>query len=194
MSRIAIDCDGVLADFNGAALKIARRLFPGKYPADFVPQEWDWWGNDASAVWAEIDKTTNWWLTLGAYQQEVHDFVKFLMQSKTSHEVWIVTARHNIPGSLSVAKQTELWWKTVCDGSNHASYVGVIDVLASNQKAELYRDIEIAYSVDDKGETVEECDTVGGHKAFLLNRPWNQHVKVRNRIDNLAQMFDTIKE
>lgn len=189
MARIAIDCDGVLADFNNAALKVARKLYPEKFSADFKFDTWDWFHPHEAEVWAAIDAIDNFWYTLDAYREQINELAQFLAEA-LNHTVWIVTARKQVKG-LTVAKQTEMWWKSL--GIDTNNYVGVIPVPHPSTKAKLYKELEIQYSIDDNGPTVESCDKLQNHKAFLLNRPWNQGAKVLNRVDNIARMCDIIE-
>lgn len=73
------------------------------------------------------------------------------------------------------------------------NYLGIIPVDDSTLKAEVYKAAQIEYSVDDKSETVEQCDKLPNHTAFLLDREWNQDAVVKHRVKSLSEYFEHIK-
>jgi hypothetical protein len=141
-------------------------------------------------VWQVIRQTHNFWLSLEAYRDNIHSLVAFFNYNR-NEDVWIVTSRTPTAG-LTIANQTRVWLDRCGVNPTTSNYLGVIPVDDWNDKKHIYAAAGIEFSVDDKKETVEDCDTLKGHHAFLLDRPWNQDAKVKNRIKSLAAFFDAV--
>lgn len=193
MSKIAIDCDGVLADFATAFVEKLHKLYPA-HP--FTVAQWNSWNYGdkvskeiASEVWREIRATGNFWLMLQAYSANVGALAHFFI-NHYSHDVWIVTSREPTAG-YTVAKQTDCWLKA-CGLNPIHNYLGIVPVANSDDKAGIYRAADIAFSIDDKPETVEQCDHLEGHRAFLLDRPWNQDAKVKRRVGSVEEFLKEV--
>lgn len=194
MAKISVDADGVICDFGRAFNEEANRIWPGKVPPGYVNTHWDDLGgltnDEQSQVWERIKASPNWWMGLQAYSENVAALEQFL-EAHSGHDVYIVTSRTPTLG-MSVAYQTEQWLHA-CGVRPHANYLGVIATDYPSEKARLYKATGMAYSVDDKGDTVAACDKRKGHSAFLLNRPWNQEAKVRRRVNGLAEFFKAVE-
>ncbi len=198
MAKIAIDCDGVLANFTESYVEFANKLYPGRVPPDFVPTDWEMNGKFTKAedakIWAKIINTENFWLGLSAYYENVGALAHFLIE-QTNHDIYIVTSRAVTEG-MTVAKQTE-WWLRSCGIAPVHNYLGVLPVDSSNDKWRLYMAGGFDYSIDDKAETVEQCDMIhprlSNHKAYLLDQPWNQHANVKRRVKTLDAFLKEIK-
>lgn len=194
MAKVAIDCDGVLANFQVAFFKEANRIWPGRVDLDYEPSGWNDLGGlsgaEISRVWRNIVATPNWWLYAPALRENMAEFQVFL-RTQRYHDVYIVTSRTPTKG-MSVAKQTAIWLDQ-CDVEPNLNYLGVIVADNPPDKRRIYEAAGFGYSVDDKGTTVEECDTLEGHQAFLLDAPWNQEAKVKRRIKSLSEFFSAIK-
>lgn len=192
--KIAIDCDGVLANFTDAYAAAANKLYPGTFEEGFIPSNWNMddrlTKEQDDKVWAAIKATPNFWLGLNAYSDNVGSLARWLATQK-GREVYIVTSRVETEG-YSVAKQTQLWLRA-CGVSELHNYVGVLPVTDSNKKAGVYRSADFGYSIDDKAETVEQCDAMkADHKAYLLDRQWNQHANVQRRVKSLDAFLKEI--
>lgn len=191
--RISIDMDGVLARFDAGFAEVANRIWPGKIPPDYQPHDWNYGDVMTAAefdiVWGRIKQTENFWLKLWPYSDNVCSLARFLTREK-GHDVWLTTARVETAG-CTVAKQTELWLQSygLREGYN---YMGVV-VADSHLKVGVYEAMEIMASIDDKGETVEECDVrLKGHRAFLLDRPWNQEADVKRRVHSVEEFLNAL--
>ena len=192
--KISIDMDGVLARFDSAFAEACNRVWPGRLPTDFEPTNWDYTKctdlskAEVNVVWGRIKQTENFWLKLWPYSEGVIALARFLVSQK-GHDVYFTTARVPTPG-LTVAKQTQLWLDS-CGIRECNNYVGVL-VCEAERKWELYEAMDIAFSIDDKGTTVEECDLLLApwHRAYLLDRPWNQEAKPARRIASVEEFLD----
>lgn len=195
--KIAIDCDGVLANFTKAYISVANKLYPGTFEEDFVPSNWNMddrlTPEQDKAVWAAIKSTPNFWLTLPAFSDNVGSLARWLTQQK-GREVYIVTSRVQTEG-MSIAKQTFLWLRA-CGVQELHNYIGVLPVNDSNEKWRIYMSGGFSHSIDDKAETVEQCDMIhprlANHKAYLLDRKWNQHANVLRRIGSVEAFLKEI--
>lgn len=189
MSVVAIDLDGVLSDFNTAAY----RLVFGREPQDvpFMPPEWDWVkGAEARMLWKKIEGFYNFWLHLPAYPDNIVALARWLIQ-RVDQDVHFVTSRVPTAG-MSVARQSEFWLQS-CGIRPGQNYLGVVVVPDSDEKKYIYKAMGVEYSIDDRTETVEQCDSLPGHQAFLLDRPWNQDAGVKRRATTLLGFLEKIK-
>lgn len=193
MAKIAVDCDGVISKFESGVVSAANHLWPGRLPADWCMKTWDMEETFTPAefeqVWAEIKRTQNFWLSLAAYNDSVCALERFLIASH-DHDVWIVTSRAETAG-MTVAKQTDLWLRC-CGIRQHHNYLAVLPVEDSKKKVDIYAAVGIEWSVDDKPETIRDCDALPGHRAYLLSRPWNAEAQPKRRIASLSTFFNDI--
>ena len=203
MAKIAIDCDGVLANFTFAYIEVANKLFPRRFEGSFTESQWTSWNyavesgrltkKEDGQVWAKIKSTDNFWLGLDAYVGNVGSLARWLIQQQ-NQDVYIVTSRSKTTG-MTVAKQTD-WWLRACGISPVNNYLSVFPVEDSNNKWLVYQSAGIEYSIDDKAETVAQCDFIHPdlykHKAYLLDRPWNQDAKPARRAKSLDDFLKEI--
>ena len=195
MAKIAIDCDGVLANFTKAYGETANRLFgDARYKLGWEPPDWNFGGlyapEEDEKIWERIKATPNFWLTLDGYSHNVGALMSFFVKHN-HHEVYIMSSRAETVG-MTNTEQTHLWLRA-CGVREMHNYLGVIIVPDSNKKAAIYRDGGFDYSIDDKKETVEQCDrTKMEHKAYLLDQPWNQDAKVQRRVKSVEAFLGEI--
>lgn len=195
MAKIAIDCDGVLADFTKAFFEEANSIWPGRCDVNYQPKSWDDFPDlnhaEMTQVWDKIRATQNWWMKCPAYGRNVAALCAFFYTNR-GHDVHIVTSRTPTLGS-STAFQTWTWLRA-CGIDPFHNYFGVITVDNWPDKRPIYKAAGIEYSVDDKPETIIACDTLDGHKAYLLERSWNTEAKVKNRVPDLATFLQRVVE
>lgn len=196
MAKIAIDCDGVLANFTKAYGETANRLFgDARYKDGWEPPDWNFGGlytpEEDKRIWERIVATPNFWMRLDAYSDNIGALARFFIE-QNNHEVYIVSSRAVTVG-MSNTQQTHLWVRS-CGVREMHNFFGTIVVPDSNKKAAIYRDIGFDYSIDDKKETVEQCDrTKMSHEAYLLDRPWNQDANVKHRAASVEVFLKAIK-
>ena len=194
--RISVDIDGVISHFTGQVAEIAERLWPGKLPADYEPPDWYWTDvfskKDWDAVWDVIHNTYNFWGTASPYQRNLDDLRDFLYTSPT--EVFFVTSRAVTAGS-TVAMQTFNWMrdKGLPVAERGINYSAIVPVPDSKKKRQVIEGLEIKYSVDDLGPTVEMCNQIPGHTAYVLDRPWNRDKEYGPRVFSLQEFFDKVE-
>lgn len=191
MAKISLDCDGVLCDFNRGFIELINKRFPGKLPRDFQPTTWNYiTPEEQDEVWEDMKKIPNWWLSLEAYTDNVGALATFL-KTTTNMDVYITTAR-TVGSGMTVAKQTSMWLNG-CGVFSDMNYLGVITGCESDEKVHVYQKLGIQWSIDDKSETVEQCDRLEGHTAALLDRPWNQDAKVKWRVKSVQEFLDKVR-
>lgn len=191
--RVAIDCDGVLADFDRAFLNEANRLYPGIVPTDYVHRQWDYSDimtkEQEQAVFDAAMATENWWFRLYALPGISH-LARWFVERK-NEDVWIVTSRFTTTG-LTTTMQTRMWLEACGLRPQHNS-LNIITGCQPTGKVKIYKAMDIGWSLDDKSETVEQCDKLEGHKAYLLDQPWNQKAQVKRRVKSVEEFLKDVK-
>ena len=153
--RIALDIDGVLANFSQAFILRGQKLgLAGGWPAHWT--RWDSWFPDTAAktfseVWATVESDPHFWL----YEVKKLDsaFVDFPVAA-------YVTARP-IPDELTAS-----WLGRM--GFPEAPVVTV-----STSKLAVLQSLGIDLFVDDKVETFEELNAAG-LRCLLMTQPHNR--------------------
>ncbi len=79
--------------------------------------------------------------------------------------------------------QSEVWLR------NQGLTGTVYCATPGNKKAELIEQLGIAYSLDDYPETIRICNEVKGHKAYLLDRPWNRWAYTLPRVYSMTEFL-----
>lgn len=197
MARIAIDVDGVLANFTKAFVEKANEIWPGRLALDYEPIDWGWTDSGFSKAeikqtWKRINATENFWLSLDAHSDNVGSLAQWMV-SHANHDIWLCTARAEGAG-MTAAKQTEIWINSTGVRAVN-NFMGIITVSDGNRKAQLYEAAHIEWSVDDKPETIIDCGLIGTfhHHAYLLNRRHNSLYSVHDRVESVAQFLEKIK-
>lgn len=199
MAKIAIDCDGVLANFIKAFTEEANKIWPGRFKPDYWQSHSQWnfppellSSKETNQVWERIKATPNWWMRLDAHADSVGALAIFFWTHRYN-DVYIVTSRVETVGA-SIAFQTDTWIRA-CGVQPCHNHLGIVGIPNSDNKAMFYRISGMEFSIDDKSETVEMCDAEldpKKHKAFLLDRPWNQDAKVKNRVKTVEEYLKRI--
>jgi uncharacterized HAD superfamily protein len=193
MAKISLDVDGVLANFNKGFVEQINHIWPGRLAKDHIQKHWHDWGDltdsEIDQVWRRIEATPNWWMTLDAYSSGVGALAIFFWTNQ-AHDVWLVTSRSDTLGH-STPFQTDTWIRA-CGVNPCQNFLSVITATYPSDKRGIYKHIGIEYSLDDKGDTVMQCDKLEGHKAFLLDQPWNQQAVVKRRVKSVQEYLDAI--
>lgn len=186
--KIAVDVDEVLAQFNAAAARVVNRLRPGLLPKDFdgTPYGWIKQYGVEDILWSHIQSSPNWWMSLDAYAKNVWATIQFAHAGP--HVITLCTARARTVGG-TVEKQTMEWLRMCGFSQPPIGYVSAHVVDSSKDKRMYYQVADIKYSVDDFGPTVEECNKIPGHIAFVLDRPWNKEYVGEPRVESLDEFF-----
>ena len=202
MSRpIMIDLDGVLAQFDPAPTEIANRLWPGKIPTGYRPGDWYWSDvlnkKEWDAIWDEIIKTPDFWLSLSPYPESLIALSFYLGNENPGQVVYFITSRTETAG-LSAQAQSERWLNRYGlfprhDWLRYGQRSRVIRVEHPSDKRKWVEDLNIGASLDDKIETVRDLQKIPGHAAFLMDRSWNRNLTgVKYRVNSMAEFLQSV--
>ena len=173
MSRIGVDIDGVLANFNESYIETVvavtgRDLFPAR-PFDIVtwnyPESYGYTREEVAKVWECIKASETFWQNLGTYPTTVNDLNYLAEKQEEGHDVYFVTAR---PGVLAKF-QTEMWFLGIpqCEITP--------TVLISSEKGLCAKALSLDAYIDDRWENVIDVVSVSpSTRVFILDRPWNR--------------------
>jgi len=193
MVRVSFDLDGVLVDYLAAAIEQARELFPGRVPEMYSSETCAYSMQDVLSFneWRDaldkLYKKENFWETLAPLQPNLNDFKVYAKSGKD--EIYVITARPNSPDK-SVVGQIMTWFtKQGVPIARERVYV----TKHSSDKAALIKQLGIKFSVDDLYTTVDQCNKIPGHKAFLFNQSWNMQVPDMPRVESIAQFIGTVR-
>lgn len=193
--RIGFDIDGVLADFNTSFIALVKEV-TGKdlFPAGYWPHTWDYpqavgyTPEEVNAVWQAIKEGGVFWRDLGALP-DLKTLTQWLFetdprpQGSGRHEFYFITSRMG----KDVKLQTEDWLE------EHTSIPG-LTVLISSEKGALCKALKLDYYVDDRAENIADVVEKNGQvtQAYLIDQPWNQHMRTGHRITDISQFLSAI--
>src|SRR6185295_10886293 len=119
MTRVAIDVDGVVADFTTAYSTAALVLgYPGAREMstpevetwDWPKQQFGWTEKMEEDLWKFVKSQYNWWMTLTPHIKP-HE-VEMLNAAIKLHDIYFITNRPRTKG-LSAEVQTRHWLDSV---------------------------------------------------------------------------------
>lgn len=154
-SKIALDVDGVLADFNLGVLRAANKMGLGKHFPPSTDKITTWAISPRfSEVWAMVQGDPNFWLGL---EPIVHpDRVRFVPAAYITHR----------PVSSEVTRR---WIRQV--GFPDAPIYTV-----NTSKTHAMREVGARYLVDDKEENFLDVNARPDLTCLLIDRPYNRDV------------------
>lgn len=174
--HISLDLDGVLCNFTRSAIEIINDTEILDISLNYQPTDWHWTdrlsGIDWTILWECIEATPNFWIKILPYEDQVRSLRNWQGMIEWAYaeppvKVHYTTARTRTCGD-DPQIQSEAWL------SSQGLHGNVHWVEKPEDKLPLMRELDIQYSLDDLPSTVEQCNTIPGHKAFLLDRPWNR--------------------
>ena len=195
--KFGIDLDGVLCDFGGEVVKTGNALWPGKFPAGYIPNNWNYEGylssEEWAKVWEKIKATPNFWIDELAMPglEDLQDYLAF----HHTDEVYFVTARTAtigpgvLPQSCAWLNAGGLWPR--------GGYSVVLPVADASQKKELFQGLGLQYMLDDYAPTVEQLNSIEKTDkfemcAFVLDQPWNRYATTLPRVHSVAEYLSVI--
>ncbi len=195
VKRVAIDLDGIVANFVSSAIK----HFQIQYP--FLPNDWQPGKFNVAVDLAErfnINKkeirrimgalmaSDDFWLNLEPHQENI-DAIRENLLHDPAYEVFYLTSRPK--GTVRPTNEWLIRYELM------ASNAGLIQVEHKRDKASVICAIEADFSIDDSLEVLEHTLQINAHKTFLLTRPWNIDTDLPvQRVSNLAEFVEHVKK
>jgi hypothetical protein len=156
MLRLALDVDGVLADFRTAFRTLAARELDREAAGDV---ESDLSKADIERLWKAVARESNWWADLPAYESDqiarLYD-----LSRKGRWEVFFMTSRPPSGGD-PVQLQTQVWLE------QHGFYLPSVLTAPAGARGELARALRIDIMVDD--HLVNCMEILGASNAKVLH-------------------------
>lgn len=182
---IGLDLDGVLADFSG---EFSRRINE-KYGLNSDPTkqtDWDFLcqgvtAEQEAAIWADIDATPNFWLTLNPLTQLEPNNLR-------PYKTYFITSRPETAG-MTCDEQSAIWLR-------RHFFIANPTVIVSSMKGPLVMALGVKAFLDDKPEN---CLNVRAYspftKVFILTQPYNVNFDQPSvtRVATVAEFFERIK-
>ena len=171
--KIALDIDGVLADYVKAFVTYIRNIHPNAIPSEWVPTEWHFdvpglSRTQVSKLRKQMHSEEDFWLHMSPYSQSLKTMQDFL-RLHPEHDVMYLTARPYNEKNSTIA-QTNMW---LTKHHLHNARTTLVIVEDHTHKAAVLKATGTSFFVDDRVATVLETHKVQTCKSFVLTRPWN---------------------
>lgn len=152
--RIALDVDGVFADFVLSFTQVLHEINGSSIYGTEDQREWKFEGTSAeyNKAWRFIDDCMNWWMTLEPLVS-TSDIATLNTVAK-KNTIFFVTSRRSLnpTAGLPVEEQTAGWLKGI--GVAHTPKV---IATKSSSKAALINALDIDFFLDDKPTILEDA-------------------------------------
>lgn len=182
--KVSLDLDGVLCDFEHAAVDIVRELFVPSLPVGYRMQTWSFSEHITDAQFGIVFKELlrrNVWNTLPAFEENVEALRQVLAFADI--ELHYITSRPPTPcGPAHVSTSIWLGRRGLPTSNLHV-------VNSPQEKAALITELGIQYSLDDYYPTVVQCNELEGHTAYLLRKPYNEEIWSVPVVDTVGEFL-----
>lgn len=177
MSRIGLDLDGVLADFNHGYIDLIRTELGIQLPKPSAtyPDVWNYeraagiTSSQENKLWNRI-KTSEFWGTLHPLQETPYVLDVLSRLRFGGHDIYFITSR---PGQKS--KLLSERWLSL-SGMNNPT---VLTVKGEKEKGFAAKALQLDIFIDDKPENLYEAVREWPKvKAYLLDQPYNQEAEM----------------
>jgi 5'(3')-deoxyribonucleotidase len=198
--KLAIDLDGVLADFTIEMVRILRTELGVDLPADYQATDWMWTEADLpknamNKAWDIIDATPHFWEMLNPLMPNIITMAEYFNEhAGKDRDIFFITARKDGFGSSTKA-QSERWLYQYLGQPKSA--ITVLPVKSGLDKAEVIYALQLTHSIDDHTPTICNNNSLkNGHKAYLLDQPWNQDGKSYGLkiVHSLNEFFEEVEK
>jgi uncharacterized HAD superfamily protein len=191
--RLAFDIDGVLARFMQAFMVLLNNNFKTNFHPSQVTEYhpigagklmskelWD-------AGFSLMKQTPFFWAKLKPFDPELFADINLDMLNYAFNG-YFVTRRANMEaGDICDANTlTRIWLENV----GLQAYTSVI-AMEHTPRVDILKAMEVDAYIDDWGEQFLECREAG-IRAYLMDRPWNQHIDSPYRVYNIRQFVDRV--
>lgn len=190
MRKYGIDLDGVLGDFGSRVVEIGNRLWPGKFPPGYKPDNWNYDGyltkDEWDTIWGVVKSTPFFWLDENGMPglEELQDCIL------PKDEVYFITARARTIGDSPLVQSSQ--WLQAFGLFPRGGHSVVIQVDDPKYKQDLFRALKLEYMLDDYGPTVEQLQQIGVN-AYLLDQPWNRSYVALPRVYSVSEYLSLIR-
>ncbi len=166
--RVALDIDGVVADFRAAFEAMVVKVLdvtvdsiadPEKAAADPLSSR------ELDRVWKLIERTPNWWTTLSAYEPAQLPRL-YKLSRELKWEVYFLTRRPETAGD-PVQFQTQ-WWL-----ESQGFYLPAV-MTVPGSRGELASALRLDVAIDDQLHNCVDVVSESAAKAMLLQREPDQ--------------------
>ena len=164
MSRVGLDVDGVLADFQGAFREFASLVDGVDYPEARTWKFWQEYG------WTEGRwKEMHWQFVQDGWYGDlpvlggVETLAALDRLKAAGHDIILITARHTVPGQQEMIEQDTHYW---LDGNG----IPADEVHFTSDKTS----VDVDYFLDDRFSNYEAFCEQENVLSFLLDAPWNK--------------------
>lgn len=188
--NVAVDLDGVVANFSLKFSELCRKIFGNHLPLvdnDSMILHWDWdkWypltKEEISKVWKHLmSEEIDFWESLPILNRNGWESIKEL-QYYDHINVYFITARATSPGK-TVAKQSINWLEK--NGWNNPQ------VIVTVNKEHFIKHLDIKFFVDDKKENCESAKKENPNcKVYVFDTNYNRHLDAeKNNIKRIVSL------
>jgi hypothetical protein len=192
MRKLAIDVDGVLANFTDAYASALTKVSGIEFPkaSDDFPTEWNWEipggcsPEQVSQVWNDhILNNKTFWSLLHPCEGAGSAIYRLNRMAQQGDEVCFITNRPGIQSKY----QTEKFLYRL--GMNYPT------VLVAADKLPLLKAMAIEFFIDDRPETIQEvaADATIPH-VYLKDTPYNRTQIYPFNVKRIGTLFEALEE
>jgi 5'(3')-deoxyribonucleotidase len=169
--KLAIDLDGVLADYTSVVIPRLCALEGIPVPDNFSPKRWFWYDQlgvqktTVNKLWDEIKQSEDFWATLPALPYTSQDCQNLAKLEALDTEIYFLTNR---PSEKNTKRQSETWLMT--QGIVHPT------VVLCSSKGPVCNSIGITHFIDDRWENISDVLRSCGvrTKCYVYSQPYNE--------------------
>jgi 5'(3')-deoxyribonucleotidase len=185
---IAIDLDGVVANFSAKFLSVANTMFELNCKQE-DQTSWDFRDcqpitkYQEDTVFKTLMNTDNWWLSLDPLPE-----TDALRELEHKYQIYFITARFNSAG-LPMTDQAAIWLRREFFITNPC-------VIACKHKGPLLAALNVEYFIDDNVPNIADARVSSPFtKCYIQDQPYNREYEQGSvtRVKSLNEFFAQIE-